>query len=102
MEQYDYIDDLCKFLDSSPVNFLAVDTVRRRLDAEGFERLDPREAWEINRGGRYYVTKNDSAIFAFTVGDSDPEDGFRISRLTATHLDSASSPTARFCATETS
>lgn len=85
MEQYDYIDDLCKFLDSSPVNFLAVDTVRRRLDAEGFERLDPREAWEINRGGRYYVTKNDSAIFAFTVGDSDPEDGFRI---IAAHSDS--------------
>ncbi len=55
MEQYDYIDDLCKFLDSSPVNFLAVDTVRRRLDAEEFERLDPREAWEINRGGRYYM-----------------------------------------------
>lgn len=85
MEQNAYISDLCTFLDSSPVNFLAVDTVRRRLDAEGFERLDLREAWEISHGGRYYVTKNDSAIFAFTVGDSDPEDGFRI---IAAHSDS--------------
>ena len=85
MEHNAYISDLCTFLDSSPVNFLAVDTVRRRLDAEGFERLDLREAWEISRGGRYYVTKNDSAIFAFIVGDSDPEDGFRI---IAAHSDS--------------
>lgn len=85
MEHNAYISDLCAFLDSSPVNFLAVDTVRRRLDAEGFERLDLREAWEISHGGRYYVTKNDSAIFAFTVGDSDPEDGFRI---IAAHSDS--------------
>ena len=85
MEHNAYISDLCTFLDSSPVNFLAVDTVRRRLDAEGFERLDLREAWEISHGGRYYVTKNDSAIFAFTVGDSDPEDGFRI---IAAHSDS--------------
>ena len=85
MEHNAYISDLYTFLDSSPVNFLAVDTVRRRLDAEGFERLDLREAWEISHGGRYYVTKNDSAIFAFTVGDSDPEDGFRI---IAAHSDS--------------
>ena len=89
MEQYDYIDDLCKFLDSSPVNFLAVDTVRRRLDAEGFERLDPREAWEINRGGRYYVTKTTPQYSLSLSATLIRRTASVSSRLTATHPASA-------------
>ena len=34
------IQDLLRFLDSSPVNFLAVDTLRKRLKAAGFQELD--------------------------------------------------------------
>ena len=69
---------LMEFLDKSPVNFYAVRTVAERLDAEGFIRLDAAEAWSLEPGGRYYMVKNDSAIFGFVVGDNDPAAGFRI------------------------
>lgn len=72
------ISDLMSFLDSSVCNFLAVDTVRRRLEAAGFVALDPSKAWSLNKGGRYFITKNDSAIFAFVVGNGNPSDGYKI------------------------
>lgn len=72
------IDDLKSFLDNSPCNFLAVENVAKRLDEAGFTRLDPAEAWSLQRSGRYYVTKNGSAIFAFIVGQGDAHEGYRI------------------------
>lgn len=69
---------LMEFLDKSPVNFLAVRTVKETLDAKGFVELDPREKWELQRGGKYYMTKNSSAIFAFVVAEGEPASGFRI------------------------
>lgn len=80
-----YIPDLCDFLDNSPVNFWAVETVRRRLEAAGFSRLDMRSEWSVTAGGKYYVTQNDSAIFAFVAGSGAASVGFHI---IAAHSDS--------------
>lgn len=73
-----YAQELITFLDSSPVNFFAAETVRQTLLVNGFVRLDPRDHWVIEPGGRYYVTHNGSAIFAFIAGDSLPDNGFKI------------------------
>ena len=73
-----YVNDLMRFLDRSVVNFYATDTVRRRLEEEGFTALDPRDSWTIEPGGRYYITKNDSAIFAFVAGEDGADAGFKI------------------------
>lgn len=70
--------DLMNFLDESPCNFLAADAAARRLDKAGFRRLDLTEKWEIAPGGKYYVTKNGSALFAFIAGAGQPGEGFRI------------------------
>ncbi|MDE5724872.1 MAG: M18 family aminopeptidase [Duncaniella sp.] len=77
---------LMEFLDKSPVNFYAVRTVAERLDSEGFTRLDSRDAWHLKPGGKYYMVKNGTAIFGFTVA-SEPiaSAGFRI---IAAHSDS--------------
>lgn len=69
---------LMEFLDQSPVNFLAVKTVSRHLDEAGFTKLNPRDAWQLKPGGKYYITKNSSAIFAFVVTTEGPTVGFRI------------------------
>lgn len=69
---------LMEFLDQSPVNFLAVKTASRHLDEAGFVSLDPRDAWQLKPGGKYYITKNSSAIFAFVVSTEGPTSGFRI------------------------
>ena len=60
--------DLLDFLNSSPCNFWAVDNLRRKLEDAGFEPLDMRQSWTLRPGGRYFVEKNGSAIFAFTAG----------------------------------
>ena len=70
--------NLLEFINSSPVNFLAVKNVAEKLDQAGFSKLDPTEKWELTKGGKYYVTKNSSAIFAFVVGTGEPSTGFRI------------------------
>ena len=73
-----HIDELMSFLDSAPVNFLAVETMRRKLEAADFIRLEQSEPWHIEDGGKYYVVKNGSAIFAFIAGTGAPSDGFKI------------------------
>lgn len=80
-----HLSDLMSFLDSSPCNFYAVKSISERLDANGFSRLNPRDAWNLVPGGKYYVTKNDSAVFAFVLGTGAVENGFKI--ITA-HSDS--------------
>lgn len=72
------VHGLMEFLDSSVCNFYAVDTLRKILDANGFVPLDMRDSWSLRWGQKYYVTKNDSALFAFIVGEGQPSDGFSI------------------------
>ncbi len=72
-----YIRDLMDFLDSSPVNFLAAATVAARLDDAGFTRLEQSAKWSLEPGGKYYVVKNSSAVFAFVTGNN-PTAGFHI------------------------
>lgn len=70
--------DLAAFLDASPVNFWAVSTVESHLRQAGFTLLEMRDSWEIHPAGRYYVKKNDSAIFAFIVGSGGVATPFKI------------------------
>lgn len=72
------VDGLMQFMDASVCNFFAVRTLREMLDASGFVCLDSHDKWELRRGGKYYIVKNDSALFAFVVGEGDPADGFKI------------------------
>ena len=62
-----YINDLMSFMDSSVINFYAVKTIRERLDAEGYSCIEATDKWELTPGGKYYVVKNNSAIFAFVL-----------------------------------
>ncbi len=73
------IQRLLNWMNASTCNFMAVATIRKELDKAGFVQLDPREEWNIKSGGKYYVVKNDSAVFAFIVGkDASGNAGFRI------------------------
>ncbi|MBQ1438831.1 MAG: M18 family aminopeptidase, partial [Solobacterium sp.] len=76
--------ELLAFIQSSPTAFHAVKTVRELLEQNGYEPLPEGSAWKLNRGGRYYVTRNGSALIAFRVPESDFS-GFMIG---ASHSDS--------------
>ena len=81
------IQKLISFLDESPVNFLACHATCKRLDAAGYIRLDPGQTLpNVNAGDRFYVTKNDSSVYAFHIGKAPmPEKGFH---LICAHCDS--------------
>ncbi len=72
------INDLLHFLDASPVNFLAVAELRRRLEAAGFSELRAADAWSIKPGDKRYVCVNSSALFAFVAGTQPASAGVRI------------------------
>ena len=71
---------LIDFLNASPCNFWAVDTIRRHLSDNGYTELDMSESWrdKLHPGGKHFVIKNSSAIFAFEIGDGSPSSHFRI------------------------
>lgn len=66
------------FVNASPDPFNAVATASKRLEAAGFKRLRESEHWDhhLERGGKYYFTRNQSALVAFAVGGKfTPGDG---------------------------
>ena len=79
--------NLIDFLNASPVNYLAVATLEEQLQAAGFHKIDPTKTIpEVHAGDKFYVTKNDSSLYAFRIG-SKPlgESGIR---LICAHCDS--------------
>lgn len=78
--------DLLTFISESPSRFHAVDNLGRELAAAGYTRLAESEKWDIAPGGKYYVTRNGSALLAFRVPKADFA-GFMIS---ASHSDAPS------------
>ena len=80
------IDSLLKFMDNSPCNFLAVKTIKGILLQNGYVEKSLKDKLDTKPGEKFFVTKNDSAIFAFKIGYKPvTETGFRI---VAAHSDS--------------
>ena len=81
------IKRLLSFLDASPVNFLAVKNIADTLLANGFRRVDPSQPLgEVKSGDRFFVTKNNSSVFAFRIGNKPIADaGFH---MICAHCDS--------------
>ena len=62
------ISGLTDFIGKSPTAFHAVANLEVILRENGYQRLCEGEKWEIVKGGRYYVTRNDSSIIALQAG----------------------------------
>ncbi len=80
-------EKLLDFIHCSPSVFHAVATIREKLGADGFHLLSETEAWHLEPGGKYCVTRNGSSIIAFKIGEDLTDYSFRIS---AAHSDSPS------------
>lgn len=81
------IKRLLNFLDASPVNFLAVQNIVNELEAAGYRRIDPQmPIGKVEAGDKLYVTKNDSSVYAFHIGNKPLADsGFH---MICAHCDS--------------
>lgn len=78
------IQSLKAFLKASSSAFHAVNAISAVLEKEGFTRLQESGKWAVQAGGRYFVTRNQSSIIAFTL----PATGFAPVQIVASHSDS--------------
>ena len=77
--QQKFSEDLLQYLNDSPTAYHAVENAAEILKKNNFQELKETMEWSLQKGGRYFVTKNRSGIIAFTVGDGDlASEGFRI------------------------
>lgn len=76
--------DLLHFISKSPSVFHVVRHIKAALLYAGFTEIREEDSWQIKRGGKYVVTRNGSALIAFSV----PEDGGNAFKITAAHCDS--------------
>lgn len=77
MNSLEFSKDLIKFIDESPLNYFTVANAKKILTANGFKELKENEKWDIDDKGKYFVSRNDTALIAFTVGE-DLTKGFDI------------------------
>ncbi len=77
-------EELLAFIQKSPTCFHAVAAMKEILEAEGYGELREEDRWNLEKGGKYYVTRNDSALIAFAI----PEEEAKGYRIMASHSDS--------------
>ncbi|KAL2825909.1 glycosyl hydrolase family 71-domain-containing protein [Aspergillus cavernicola] len=66
----DYSQKYCDFMTGHPTIFHAVHGFGKQLESKGYKFLSERESWtsKLERGGKYYTTRNGSALIGFSVG----------------------------------
>ncbi len=74
-----YAESLLQLIDASPTPFHATESLSTLLKEEGFTEVKESDAWSLKKGGRYFVTRNDSSLVAFVMGSKPAEsEGFKI------------------------
>lgn len=77
--------ELLTFIEKSPSSFHAIETIKEELNKNGFNELLESKAWTLEKGKKYYVTRNSSSIIAFNIGKDLDNYSFN---MTASHSDS--------------
>ncbi len=70
MNKNDFNEGLMGFLDASPTPFHATNNMSMMFENAGFIKLHEEQKWNLIQGKKYYVTRNDSSIIAFTYPES--------------------------------
>ena len=78
-------NNFLKFIEKSKTPFHAVESISDILNDNNFTKLTEASVWDLKLGGKYYVTKNDSSIIAFTLPTELSDLSFNIA---ASHTDS--------------
>ena len=74
---------LCDFLDHANSVFHAVALLAQQLQEAGYQCLRECDSWELQPGGKYYMTRGGSSLMAFRIPEGSPK-GFQLS---ASHSD---------------
>ncbi len=80
----DETKELIAFIEESPTAFHAVESISKRLLANGFTPLNEADVWSLEAGKGYFVTRNQSSVIAFRV----PKEEIKSAMISASHTDS--------------
>lgn len=73
------IDKLFGLIEKATSQFHTVEATKEQLVSQGFQELQLKKNWNLERGGKYLLDHHGSTIFAFVIGEKfEAEDGFRI------------------------
>jgi len=76
---------LMDFIGQAPTPFHAVEGMIYKLECAGYRRIYESDIWKLKSGQGYYVTRNDSSIIAFKLGDDVVSNGIN---MVGAHTDS--------------
>jgi len=85
MNNIEITEKLINFIKKSPTAFHAVDEISSILINSGFTALEEGNEWNLERGRKYFVTRNRSSIIAFALPTRIQKGSFLV---TASHTDS--------------
>lgn len=76
--------ELIDFIKKSPSCYHVIHNIAAELEEAGYERLNEAKDWTLHKGGRYFVTRNQSSLIAFML----PEETLGGFLICASHSDS--------------
>lgn len=79
--------ELFSYIKKSPTNFHAIQSAVEMLQEQGFTPLQEQESWELKTGGKYYVVRNHTSLFAFRM-PANPVQAPCAFQIIASHSDS--------------
>lgn len=62
------VSDFVAYMNAAATPYHCVAECRLRLQAAGFVELDEKRSWSLQASGKYFYTRNGSALVAFAVG----------------------------------
>ena len=70
---------LIDFINGSPSPYHVVDMCKNVLRKAGFIEISEKKQWSLQKGGKYFMTRNQSTVMAWVVGEKfEPGNGFSI------------------------
>lgn len=84
METKQTAERMLEFIEKSPTSFHAAANMKELLKSRGYEELLESRPWSLVRGGKYFVSRNESALIAFQI----PGGSFGGFQIMASHDDS--------------
>ena len=84
--------ELSEFINNSPSCFHTIETIKTLLKQNSFFEIKEHDYWNLIPGQKYYVTRNDSSLIAFSIAKKYVDEGnlAKSMRIVAVHGDSPS------------
>ncbi len=84
MSNLSFNEGLFKFIENASCSFTGIKTIKNILLNNGFIELEENNLWNLEDNNKYFVTRNDASIIAFSMGNNETFN------IVCTHVDTPS------------